>query len=87
MSASTLMMVAVLAAVVGRWAHNQPLGGVKAVAESAFAIVVIALLDQGRTEDIAKGFALLFLVAVLLSNNSPVTGIAKVINGKTAPAK
>jgi hypothetical protein len=83
MSASTVMMVAVLLAVVGRWAHNQPVGTAKTVVEAVFAIVVIALLDQGRTEDVAKGFAWLFFAAVLLSNNSPITGIAKVINGKS----
>lgn len=80
MSASTVMFVAVLAAVVGRWSHNQPTGSVKTVVESAFAIIVIALLDQGRTEPVAKGFAWLFLAAVLLSPNSPLTGIAKVVN-------
>ena len=31
----------------------------------------------GRTQDIAKGFAWLFLAAVLLGNNSPLQAIAK----------
>lgn len=84
MSASTVMIVAVMAAVIGRWAHNQPLGGAKAAVESAFAVLVIAMLDNGQTEDVAKGFAWIFLVAVLLSDNSPLTGIAKVVNGKSA---
>ncbi len=76
------MIIAVFTAVIGRWAHNQPTGSVKTVVEAAFAVFVIALLDQGQTEPIAKGFAWIFLAAVLLSNNSPLTGIAKVINGK-----
>lgn len=80
MNASTVMIVAVLAAVIGRWAHNKPTASVKTVVEAAFAILVIAMLDQGKSEPIAKGFAWLFLMAVLLSDNSPVTGIAKVIN-------
>lgn len=80
MNASTVMMVAILSAVIGRWAHNQPTGSIKTVVEAAFALIVITLLDQGKTEPIAKGFAWLFLAAVLLSNNSPLTGIAKVIN-------
>jgi hypothetical protein len=82
MSASTVMIVAIMAAAVGRWAHNQSTGSVKTVVEGAFAVVVIALLDQGKTEPVAKGFAWIFFAAVLLSNNSPLTGIAKVINGK-----
>lgn len=81
MSASTLMFVAVLAAAVGRWAHNQPTASIKTVVEATFAIIVVALLDNGKTEAIAKGFAWLFLVAVLLSNNSPLTGLAKATGG------
>lgn len=83
MSASTVMFVAVIAAAVGRWSHNQPTASVKTVVEAAFAIIVIALLDQGKTEPIAKGFAWLFLAAVLLSNNSPLTGLAKTFGGNT----
>jgi hypothetical protein len=45
--------------------------------EVVFALLVIAALDQGRTQGIARGFAWLFLVAVLLGNNSPVTGLAR----------
>jgi hypothetical protein len=78
------MIVAIMAAVIGRWSHNQPTASVKVVVEAAFAVLVIALLDQGRTEAIAKGFAWLFLAAVLLSNNSPLTGIAKVVNAQKA---
>jgi hypothetical protein len=84
MNATTVMIVAILAAVIGRWAHDQPTASVKSVVESAFAILVIALLDSGRTEAVAKGFAWLFLAAVLLSNNSPVTGIAKIVNAQKA---
>lgn len=84
MNASTVMIVAILAAVVGRWAHDQPTASVKTVVEAAFAVLVIALLDQGPTEAVAKGFAWLFLMAVLLSNNSPLTGLAKVINAQKA---
>jgi hypothetical protein len=83
-NASTVMIIAVLAAVVGRWAHDQPTASVKTVVEAAFAILVIAMLDQGPTEAIAKGFAWLFLTAVLLSNNSPLTGLAKVVNAQKA---
>lgn len=84
MNASTVMIIAVFAAVIGRWAHNQPTASVKTVVEAAFAILVIAMLDQGPTEAVAKGFAWLFLMAVLLSTNSPITGLAKVVNAQKA---
>lgn len=77
MRASTVMILAVFLAAVGRWANNQPTANVKLIVEAAFATFIIALLDQGRTEPIAKGFAWLFFMAVILSNNSPLTGIEK----------
>jgi uncharacterized membrane protein YbjE (DUF340 family) len=82
MSASSLMVVAIVLAAIGRWAHSQPLGTAKTVVEVAFAVLVVALLDHGQTEAVAKGFGWLFLVAVLLSNNSPLTGLAKIVNTK-----
>lgn len=89
MRASTIMLIAVGAALIGRWANNKKaLPSAKGVVEIVFAIVVIAVLDQGNTEGIAKGFAWLFLAAVLLSNDSPLTGIAKAGSpaAKSAPA-
>jgi hypothetical protein len=59
--ASTIMLVAVLLYLVHRWATNQKTADPKVVVEAAFAILVIALLDQGETEPVAKGFAWLFL--------------------------
>lgn len=87
MRASSIMIFAVAAAIIGRWANNKstPIDA-KAVIETVFAIIVVALLDQGQTEGIAKGFAWLFLAAVLLSNNSPLTGIAKATS-KTTPSQ
>lgn len=82
MTATTVMIMAIVLAVIGRWAHNQPTADVKMVIEAVFALVVIALLDQGVTEPVAKGFAWLFFVAVLLSKNSPITGIATALNKK-----
>lgn len=57
------MAVAVALYVVHRWATNKPAITAQAAVGGLFAIAVIALLDQGRTEEIAKGFAWLFLVA------------------------
>jgi hypothetical protein len=85
MKASTVMLIAMGALVLGRWANNKTAVDVKTVVEGAFAIIVIGLLDQGKTETIAKGFAWLFLAAVLLGKDSPLTGIAKAASTKTMP--
>ncbi len=52
---------------------------VQVIAGGAFAIGVIALLDQGATEKVAQGFAWLFLV-VAAYNAIPV--ISKTATGK-----
>lgn len=85
MSATTVMAIAVVGGLVGRWAHSQKtVPSAAGVVEIVFAAVVIAALDQGRTQGIARGFAWLFLAAVLLSDNSPLTGIANTVNAKPA---
>lgn len=68
------MMVAVGLGVLGRWAHSKTIDG-KTVVYAVFATLVIAFMDQGATADIASGFAWLFLVAILLGTNSPITGL------------
>lgn len=85
MNATTVMAIAIVGGLVGRWSHNQktvPSAG--GLVQIVFAIVVIAALDSGATQEIARGFAWLFLAGVLLSNNSPLTGIAKSVNAKKA---
>lgn len=83
-TASEIMVVAIGAALVGRWANNKstPLGP-KPVIEAVFAVLLVGFLDQGKTEPIAKGFAWLFLAAVLLSDNSPLNALSKAENSKT----
>jgi hypothetical protein len=77
-NATTIMLTAIGAGVLGRWANDQDaVPSAKQVIEVLFALILIAALDQGRTESIARGFALLFLAAVLLSDDSPLTGLAK----------
>lgn len=84
MSATELMVLAFVLAVVGRWAHGQKaIAGAGALVEIIFALLVVSALDQGRTKSIAMGFAWLFLAAVLLSNNSPLTALAKISNNNT----
>jgi len=86
MSASEIMVVAIGAALVGRWANNKstPLGP-KQVIEAVFAVLFVAFLDQGKTEPIAKGFAWLFLAAVLLSPYSPLNALNKAENSTAKP--
>jgi hypothetical protein len=57
-----VMALAVFLYVIARWTRNEPALTLPAVLGGAFAILIIALLDQGRTEEVAKGFAWLFLL-------------------------
>lgn len=83
MSGTTVMAIAIVGGIVGRWAHNRPaVPSASAVAKILFAVVVIAALDQGATQPVARGFAWIFLASVLLSNASPLTGVALTVNGK-----
>lgn len=63
MRASSVMLLAVALYVIHRWATNKKAIDPKTLVESLFAVLVIAFLDQGKTEPIAKGFAWLFLAA------------------------
>jgi len=81
--------LALLLLVAGRWAHGQPALNTQTVTGGAFVLLVLAALDGGRTEDIARGMAWILLAVVALSNNSPLTAIARAANGKVtgkAPA-
>jgi len=82
-----MMLAAFAIEVIGNWAHGKQTVTLKALVQGAFALLVVAALDQGRTADIAKGLASLFLVAVLLGNNSPLTALAKITGtGTGVPA-
>jgi hypothetical protein len=86
-NATTVMAIAFGALVLTHWANGKPAVTTKLVIEMAFTLIVIALLDQGETEPVAKGFAWLFLAAVLLRNDSILTALAKRTGTGTAPAK
>jgi hypothetical protein len=87
-NATTVMAVAIVGGIVGRWAHNRPtVPSASGIVKIVFAVVVIAALDQGNTQQIAHGFAWLFLAGVLLSKNSPLTGIAKTVTAKPKKGK
>lgn len=80
MNATTVTALAVLASVVGHWTHNQPSLSIKSAVGSVFLLVFIAALDNGKTAEIAQGLSWIILAAVLLSKNTPLTGITNAIN-------
>lgn len=87
------MGAAAAAGVVGRWANNKKaLPSASGVLQVIGALVLVSLLDSGKTEPIAKGLAALFAAAVLLGPDSPLTGLAKAESltaaaPKTTPAQ
>lgn len=62
MRASVVMAVAVGLYVLARWEKNESAVTLDGVLGGLFAILIIALLDQGKTESVARGFAWLFFV-------------------------
>lgn len=86
MSASQVMLLGVVLLVIAHWANNQPAVNGQMVAELAFAVLLIAVLDHGRTEPLAQGLAWLFMIAVILSKNSPLNALRR-FSGAKAPAK
>ena len=76
MRASVVMAVAVLLYVITRWSRNEPAVTLPGVVGGAFAILVIALLDTGRTEEIARGFAWLFFIVAAYNAIPPLSKAA-----------
>lgn len=81
MKASVVMFLAVLLYIVHRWATNQSAVTLPTVLAGIFVIFVIALLDQGRTEKLARGFAWLFFLVAAYNAIPAFTGLLK--SGKT----
>jgi hypothetical protein len=82
-----VMLLAWGALIVGHWTNNEPTINAKQAVEMGFAILVIAILESiEETEPIAKGFAWLFLAAVLLRKDSVLTGLAKATGTGTGKA-
>ena len=77
MRATTVMLLAIVLLILTHWANNEPTVNTKMTVELVFALIVIAALDQGRTEPIATGFAWLFLAGVALSSKSILTALSK----------
>lgn len=77
MRASTVMLLAVGLFILHRWAKNEPAVTLPIVLSGLFAVFVIALLDQGRTEPVARGFAWLFFAAAAYNAIPAFTGALK----------
>jgi hypothetical protein len=77
MNATTIFIAGIGAGVLGRWAHNQPAVPSAGKTVSVVAsLILISAIDHGQTQQVARGFAWLFLAAVLLSSDSILTGLA-----------
>lgn len=78
------MLLAVVLYAVHRWATNKPVATADTVVGGVFAILVIAMLDTGRTAEIARGFAWLFLVVAAYNAIGPIATAAKAKTTTTA---
>lgn len=71
-----VMALAILLYVIARWAHDKPAVTLGGVISGLFAIFIIAMLDQGRTEQVAKGFAWLFFIVAAYNAIPPLSTLA-----------
>ena len=76
MTASMVMALAILLYIIARWAHNKTAVTIGGVVSGLFAIFIIALLDHGATEPVAKGFAWLFFIVAAYNAIPPLTKVA-----------
>lgn len=87
MSATTIMLAAFGLLILTHWANSEPTVNEKLIIEMTFAVLFIAFLEGiPQTAPIAQGLAWLFLAAVLLSNKSILTALAKRTGAGTAKA-
>ena len=78
MNAVAVMLIAWGALILTHWANGKPAISRQQVLEMTFAVIFIAVLAGiPAAEPVAKGFAWLFLAAVLLRNDSILTALAK----------
>lgn len=88
MRASVVMFLAVLLYIVHRWATGKSAVTLPIVLSGLFVIFIIALLDQGRAEKVAKGFAWLFFLVAAYNAIPALTGLTRSAKGaamKSAP--
>lgn len=83
-----VMALAILLYIIARWARNEPAVTLPGIVSGLFAVFIIALLDQGRTEQIARGFAWLFFIVAAYNAIPPLAKAATVTARKqTTTAK
>jgi hypothetical protein len=76
MTATMVMALAILLYIITRWSRNEPAVTLTGVISGLFAVFIIALLDQGRTEQVARGFAWLFFIAAAYNAIPPLAAAA-----------
>jgi len=81
-----VMALAILLYIIARWSKNEPAVTLTGVVSGLFAVFIIALLDQGRTEPIARGFAWLFFIAAAYNAVPPLAAAAVPAAKKSAAA-
>ena len=84
MRATYVIALAILIYVIGRWVHNKPVLTIKGVAGAAFVLIFIAVLDHPPTDQLASGLAWLIFAVAFLGSNSPISGLANLIAGKSS---
>ena len=83
-----VMALAILLYIIARWARNEPAVTLPGVVSGLFAVFIIALLDQGRTEQVARGFAWLFFIVAAYNAIPPLARAATVtVKKQTTAAK
>jgi hypothetical protein len=72
-----VMALAILLYIIKRWSTpGETAVTLPGVISGLFAVFIIAILDHGRTEQIAKGFAWLFFIVAAYNAIPPLTKAA-----------
>ena len=70
------MALAILLYIIARWSKNEPAVTLGGVVSGLFVIFIIALLDHGKSEPVAKGFAWLFFTVAAFNAIPPLASVA-----------
>jgi hypothetical protein len=84
MRAAYVVLLALVLLVIGHWAAGKTAITIQGVVGGVIVMILVAALDHGATEEIAKGIAWIFLAVVALNPDSPITAISNAVNAKTA---
>ena len=71
MKASSLILLAAIIALLGRWAADKPIKSTEIVG-ALFAALIIGIMDNGSGHKLAMAFAWLFVVAASLTSLEPI---------------